>query len=375
VRAFILFLLFSPSLIWAQGCIGLDFNPVAYPQLATSGRALGLGNAYISKVDDSASSFYNAAGLGTVRPTNFHLTDIHFESSQDYLTMPKGGPSEFWNGVLGNVTIEGTRVNLLENIGDVSYSRFNILPNFTTRYFSFGYLISQQSRMTILSETSPYEWIFRLDHGPYAAVNMSFWGGVIKIGAMGIWLNRKELNGCGPKNETIFIEEDDYATGSGFFADLGVRITLPTDWIPAFSLALHNFTSSSFGNIQESRPTVYNPNPKPLQNYQTTLDLGVSITPRVGKLSRLHLEADWNDLLQEFDGVDYRRRLLIGAEYDWFRKYFIRLGYVEGYVSGGLGFKSKHFNFSLSTFGAELDPIQWHVKQERRYLIAFDFGV
>ena len=116
--------------------MGMDFSPVEYPQLATSGRALAMGNAYISKVDDSSAPFYNAAGLGTVRPTNFHLTDIHFESSQDYLTMPKGTAQEFWEGAFGNVTIEGTRVNLLDNVGDVAFSRFNILPNFTMRYFS-----------------------------------------------------------------------------------------------------------------------------------------------------------------------------------------------------------------------------------------------
>ena len=85
MRAFIFLIFFSPTFVWAQGCIGLDFDPVPFPQLATSGRALAFGNAYISKVDDSAAPFYNAAGLGTVRPTNFHLTDIHFESSQDYL--------------------------------------------------------------------------------------------------------------------------------------------------------------------------------------------------------------------------------------------------------------------------------------------------
>lgn len=375
MRTYILLIFFFPSVIWAQGCIGINYNPVAFPQLATSGRALAMGNAYISKVDDSASPFYNAAGLGTVRPTNFHLTDIHFESSQDYLTMPKGSAEDFWKGAFGNVTIEGTRVNLLENIGDIAYSRFNILPNFTMRYFSFGYLLSQQSRMTILSENSPYEWEFRFDQGPYIGLNFSFFGGVIKVGAMGIWLFRNELYGCGPKEETVYIENDDYAKGNGFFADLGLRITLPTDWIPAFSLSFHNAFGGSFNVTQEPKLTVYNHSPRPLQNYPNTMDFGVSITPRIGKVSRLHMEVDLNDVLNKFDDVDNMRRLLVGLEYDWERKYFIRLGYVDGYISGGFGFKSRHFNFALSTFGAELDPTDFRVKQERRYLIAFDFGI
>lgn len=361
---FILF--FSPSL-WAQDCIGMDQNPVAFPQLATSGRALGFGNAYIGKVDDSAAPFYNAAGLGTVRPTNFHITDIHFENSQDYLTMQKGTTSETLQGFLGKVTIEGTRVILLENEGDIAYSRFNVLPNYTMRYFSAGYLVSQQSRMTILGPDAPnYEYNYRFDHGPYAAANISLWGGVLKVGLMGIYLIRKELYGCAPKENTVFITDESFNKGNGLFGDLGVRVTLPTDWIPSFSFVSHNFTRAVWSsNVTDT----------PASRYENTLDAGISITPQIGKMSRLYIELDYNDFMRRYPQVNDRRRILFGAEYDWARRYFIRVGMVDGYFSAGFGFKSKHFNFAFSSYGAELDPTDWHVRQERRYLIAFDFGI
>ena len=35
-----------------------------------------MGDAFIGKVDDSMSVFYNPAGLGSVRKTHFHLTNF-----------------------------------------------------------------------------------------------------------------------------------------------------------------------------------------------------------------------------------------------------------------------------------------------------------
>ena len=51
----------------AAGRAALDFEDHSFPELVTSARALAMGNAYICKVDDSWSAFYNPAGLGTVR--------------------------------------------------------------------------------------------------------------------------------------------------------------------------------------------------------------------------------------------------------------------------------------------------------------------
>ena len=51
----------------------LGFEDAIFPELAVSGRALALGGAYISKVDDSSAPFYNPAGLGSVRDIKFHL--------------------------------------------------------------------------------------------------------------------------------------------------------------------------------------------------------------------------------------------------------------------------------------------------------------
>ena len=55
----------------------INFRDGVFSELATSGRALALGNAYIAKVDDATSAFYNPAGLGSVRYSHFHFSNLH----------------------------------------------------------------------------------------------------------------------------------------------------------------------------------------------------------------------------------------------------------------------------------------------------------
>ena len=74
---------------WAQAI--LPFEDATSPELVTSARALAMGNAYMSKVDDGWSAFYNPAGLGTVRGLQFHLTNVHLETNNGFLDITSDG--------------------------------------------------------------------------------------------------------------------------------------------------------------------------------------------------------------------------------------------------------------------------------------------
>jgi len=80
-----LFLLVGISFQLPVQAIG--FNDATFPELATSARALAMGNAFIAKVDDASSAFYNPAGLGTVRLGHFHLLNLHLETNKDWLNL------------------------------------------------------------------------------------------------------------------------------------------------------------------------------------------------------------------------------------------------------------------------------------------------
>ena len=80
------FLILFSQCLWA-----IDFEDAVFPELATSGRALAMGNAFISKVDDASAAFYNPAGLGTVRYSHLHLSNFHIEVNKGLLSSGTGG--------------------------------------------------------------------------------------------------------------------------------------------------------------------------------------------------------------------------------------------------------------------------------------------
>ncbi len=168
----------------------LDFEDHAFPEFVTSARALALGNAYLCKVDDAWSAFYNPAGLGTVRAPQLHLTNLHLEASNGLLNVLGDGVA---TNIPGNINKsldpEELRTLLAENQGRLIHSRINLFPNFTVRGLTMGYLFSQRNRAIINDDISNnFEISERRDHGPVFALNLSLFGGVLKFGASGVYL-------------------------------------------------------------------------------------------------------------------------------------------------------------------------------------------
>src|SRR6476659_3084918 len=114
---------------WAEA--KLDFEDHAFPEFVTSARALAMGNAYINKVDDSWSSFYNPAGLGTVRQPQFHLANVHMEANSGLLDIIGNGPAyKIPGNYVDSFNMQDLREDLAKNPGTLAHSRFNIFPNF-----------------------------------------------------------------------------------------------------------------------------------------------------------------------------------------------------------------------------------------------------
>ena len=49
---------------WSTNLLAIGFEDAARPELMPSARALALGNAFISRVNDNSAPFYNPAGTG-----------------------------------------------------------------------------------------------------------------------------------------------------------------------------------------------------------------------------------------------------------------------------------------------------------------------
>lgn len=348
----------------------LKFEDATFPEILPSARALGMGNAYMNKVDDSWSAFYNPAGLGTVRGLQFHLTNLYLETNNGYLDITGGQGSIFDS--TGNYAkaydAEGLRDLLADTPGRISHARFGFFPNITFRGFTLGWVYSQQNRGRIKSETADYELAERTDSGPLMALNLSLFGGVLKFGVSGMVLTRKQIIKDIPENQPTSIDEDvDYKKGTMTHITAGTRITLPVFLLPTFSVVYRNSAAGKWYDTSlGGAPT----------DVPQTVDGAFSITPYTGRMSRLHLEVDYRDLGNAYSNVSAKRKVQAGMEFDYMRRYFVRFGYAEGWGSAGIGVRNKKFIFDLTTYAVEADETSsaFRQQEDRRYVLSLASG-
>ena len=355
------------SLFASINTFAIDFEDAVFPELATSARALAMGNAYVAKADDASAIYYNPAGLGTVRKTHFHISNFHFEVNKGWIdNATEGNVTDVFSSLADAFDLNGQRKMLLENKGSVNHQRFNFLPNFTTRYFSLGYLLSKRTRSTIgTAEDATFEYADRRDHGPYAALNLSLFGGVFKVGASATYLNRKEVQGERDADVEFAVRPEDTKQGTAIIVVAGTKLTLPVTFLPTFSAKMNNALQQKFKEKSS------NGAPTEVLN---SLDLGFSITPQIGKMIRIHFETNYKDMSGEYEGVSTNRKLTFGMEIDIARKFFFRFGYGDGWGSGGIGIKSQSLEFDLTTYAVDTTTNEFRGKEDRRFALSSSYG-
>lgn len=353
-------------LLTANALAVLDFEDHAFPELVTSARALAMGNAYISKVDDSWSAFYNPAGLGSVRKPQFHLLNGHFEASSGLLEALNKGPAyKFPKEYMNSYDPEKMRTALASNQGRLAHSRINLFPNITVRGLTLGYMFSQRNRSIINKDTANlYEVAERKDQGPVISLNASLFGGVFKVGASAIYVMRRELYKSFGPTVPINITNNDYKSGRSLQVTAGGKLTLPVTFLPTFSAVLRNATNNDFEAPKDGGL------PAPIKQ---TLDLGLSITPQIGKTTRIHLEGNFKDIKNSYR-TNAKRRTAGGIEFDFKRKVFIRGGFSDGWGSGGIGFRAGTFILDLTTYAVDRSLEGYREEEDRRWVVSLSSG-
>jgi hypothetical protein len=355
-------ILFSAQPSYAR----LYFEDATSPELITSARALAMGNSYSSLVDDSMAAFYNPAGLGTVRGLSFHLTNIHFEMNNGFLDATSGTGNFF--DAIGKYddafTAGGVRDLLVDNPG-MTHARFNLFPNLTYRWFTIGYLYSQQQRARLESTTADFEIAERQDSGPVAAVAFSLFGGVVKFGASAVYLTRKEIYKDTPATLPVTIDKEDYSRGTMTHLTASTRITFPVRYLPTISLVSRNSSDAKWGNEDLAGAP---------EDIPQTTDVSVSITPILSKGSRIHFEIGRKDLGDKYENVPSQRKLQGGVEWNYRRSIFVRAGFGDGWGSGGFGIRTKNVVFDLSTYAVEASEDGYRKDEDRRFAINLASG-
>lgn len=346
----------------------LPFEDAVSPEFVTSARALAMGNAYASKVDDGWAAFYNPAGLGTVRGLQFHLTNIHLEMNDGFMNVAGNGPVteslENYQNAFDPVALRGLHA---AKPGNISHARFQAFPNLTYRGITLGYMYAQQNRARLRSLSDNFEIAERIDSGPVLAFSASLFGGVIKFGASGVLLTRKQLQKDFAPTDPVNVDtQADYTQGTMTHITAGTRITLPITWLPTFSLVQRNTGDQEFYGESFSGPPPAIP---------TTTDVSFSVTPNIGRTMRLHFEVSRKDLGDQYEVVPAQRKLMGGIEIDYMRQMFVRFGYGDGWGSGGIGVRNKDFAFDLTTYAIEASDDGIREEEDRRTVLSISSSI
>jgi hypothetical protein len=344
----------------------IGFEDGAFPEIFVSSRALAMGNAYLGKTDDAWATFYNPAGLGTVRKSRIHLFNIHGEFNKALMDVSSSGSTtEIPTNVMNILDVEKARTLLANTPGKPIHTRMGFFPNFTTRFFSTGFVYSQRNRLFMETAASDYEVAERIDYGPTVAANFSLLGGIFKFGISAIWLIRKQYQNTFANNATITIADSDYQTGNMLYYTGGFRMTLPMWGLPSLSAVVRNARDSEF-NKSGKGSTAPNQIPR-------TVDIGLSFTPQIGRSSRFHLEINYKDVSNKTN-TDQSRRLTGGFELDFKRAFFVRAGYGDGYGSFGLGVRSKKVIVDLTTYAVDTTDGAYRGQEDRRFALSISSG-
>ncbi len=343
------------------------FEDASYPELIISGRAAAMGNAFVAKVDDSLSSFYNPAGLGTIREPKVHVSSLYLECNRDWFSATTGG--KFFDAVSSlpsAFSLDGMRELLVKHPGKSASSRVQLAPNFTTRYLSMGFFLSNRTKAALGSdESSLFEYASRLDYGPYTSLALALFGGIIKIGVTGMYLRRNEVIDQVDPNITIALKDADYLKGEMYNVIGGAKLTLPIAMLPTFAVTMHNLTAQPFQGRAKGAPD-------PIRQ---TMDVGFSITPQIGMVTRTHWEVNVKDLGNAYPDVAQIRKIMLGMELDIYRTLFFRIGYGDGFGTLGIGIKSSQLEFDLTSYAIDNSSSTFRGSEERRFALGFSTGL
>lgn len=366
-----LFFFFSVFSIQGQAMTAIRYHDGVFPEIIHSGRALAMGNAFVARVDDESAPFYNPAGLGSFRDWKIYFSNILLEGSDDFFNEINDGPLDTYNIFRASFSIDRMRKLHREKPGYVIHNRYSLAPNFTRRYMSFGYLHSRRLLTYYPKESSDghYEIFERRDTGPYAGVNFSFGKGTLKVGATLALLSRREVVGRASIDEKYSISQNpDLEERKGVMALAigGLRYTYPVVGLPTFALVIHNPFKTEFSEGDDAVAP---------QKINQNIVYGLSVTPFIARMTKLHLELNYKDAKERDSHLKTSHRWGFGAEVNYNRSIYLRLGVNQGLLAGGLGASTNKYKIDLSTYAEPKNSAVFPDELDRRFVFSFSFSI
>lgn len=325
-------------------------------------RQMGMGGASVAVVSDETALILNPAALGKIRGKYLTIVDPEIHMGDNTSQILKNKDYDLTKVVDPQKLLD----ILVANPNKHFDSRIQLFPSLVFPNFGLGFLLTYNYDAENESATANFNVHYRNDTALLLGYNFRFFDGMIKLGFNLKYINRVETEQSVPMSSTGLVWKNMVDEGVGVGSDVGLILTGPWTYLPSIAAVVRDAGDTSYNM---GGGMFYNNRPKPDKTDQT-VDVGVSLSPILGKFTRMQLTAELRDVMTEDNEEVATRRTHYGVEFNFYDKLFLRGGMNQGYWTAGTEIASENMQFQFAMYGEEIGTR--NVKREdRRSVIKF----
>lgn len=342
------------------------------PQLVEAGeiyefyngaRTMAMGGAYVTVVNDETSVFHNPGGLGKLRDPYFTIIDPEVATTAKFTDFART------DNFSDLIDAQGLLDILKTKPGKHFHTRYQISPSVVLPNFGIGLLMKWKFNAEVDPTGTDFNLHYTNDYAVALAYNLRLFGGIVKIGFSGKAINRVEVDTTVPTTTTDLEIKNVASEGMGVAVDGALILTAPIRFLPSLGAVVRDIGHTSFTLTDGMLYPVGDRRPR---QEKQKVDIGLSISPILGKGSRMVLTADLHDALtdEEEEKKDVMRRFHAGTEVNLRDFFFLRGGINQKFWTAGFEFASERFQLQGTAYGEDIGTPN-NPREDRRYIGKF----
>lgn len=300
-------------------------------------RSLAMGGCSVAITSDDTSLFRNPANLGSIRDLYGTVLDPEIE-----------GTSNLTASQIDIKSVMGT----LQTKNDTYYrAKQQVTPVLVRRNVGIGLIYKNEISAEITSANpSVMDTHYVNDMGAVLGADLRLFDGRIKIGGSVRAFNRIEVNNptlstSGPTDlQTIGAE------GTAIAFDGGVMLQAPWTYLPTLGAVVHDIGDTVFDK-QDGLRMRTSGRPAPVKQ---SIDVGLSLFPIHSNYVRSVWTLEYSDVTNSRNDTDNAKRVHVGAEFNIRDIFFLRVGYNQRYMTGGIEVATEHLVWQITSYGEEI---------------------
>jgi hypothetical protein len=331
-------------------------------------RYLGMGDSMIAVANDETALAANPAALGRLRDTYGTIFDPELDGNK--------GASEIYRITAFTQPFRlGEVVPTVATVPNTYYSaRGQIMPSFVARNFGIGLLLKYNLNAEANTAGTAVDTFYREDMALLLGYNLRLFDGRIKIGVTGKVISRIEVDesALDPTSDLDIPTMGTAGTakeGLGVGADAAIILAGPWTYIPTLTAVVRDVGGTKFDKSSGNRLATSTQRPNQVSQ---DIDVGAAIFPIHTNTIRSSWSVEYRGLTSGATEVDKGKLVHAGMEMNFGDVFFLRAGYNQRYITGGLELASESFQIQMATYGEEIGS-GTDYREDRRYVLKFSF--